>query len=291
MPAPRPAFTLLEVLIVVGLIALLAAILAPSLQAVRHQGRLTLCLSNLREQGVTVHAYASDNDGRLPPRHYSRVGSAAGESLLINAFLARYLHQPFPDLGQEFPVPTGIWRCPNVSGAEEALRRTHSGYLHHAPNRWLFNAVVYHDASRQLEVFGEGFVGWRARSVRAEWTQQDRVHDPSKVVSLIDNVTPPADEHDHPEARESIGGGCEIMAKRSGADCGDNQSSHAPLTRLPALFLDGHGYPLSTTRAYWQDASVSYRPGDGIGHAVSLYARDIEHFIWFIRAADLVPDE
>ncbi len=55
-------FTLVEVLATIGIIALLAALLFPALATARERSRQTACLSNLRQIGVAVSQYVSDND-------------------------------------------------------------------------------------------------------------------------------------------------------------------------------------------------------------------------------------
>lgn len=59
-------FTLIELLVVVAIIALLLAILLPSLGSARFQSKLTVCMSNLRQIGTGVHLYAADNRGLIP---------------------------------------------------------------------------------------------------------------------------------------------------------------------------------------------------------------------------------
>lgn len=55
-------FTLIELLVVIAIIALLLAILMPSLQKVKEMARETVCRSHLRSVGVAVLIYLQDND-------------------------------------------------------------------------------------------------------------------------------------------------------------------------------------------------------------------------------------
>lgn len=59
-------FTLLELLVVIAVISLLAALLLPSLGAAKQAGRAAACLSNLRQVGIAIQTYAEENNGRIP---------------------------------------------------------------------------------------------------------------------------------------------------------------------------------------------------------------------------------
>ncbi len=63
---PARAFTLIELLVVISIIALLIGILLPALGAARDAARQAACLSNLRQMGIAMTAYAGDFDRHIP---------------------------------------------------------------------------------------------------------------------------------------------------------------------------------------------------------------------------------
>jgi len=66
----RTGFTLIELLVVIAIIALLIAILLPSLSAAKQEGMKAKCLSNLRAIGQSAVAYSVDDaTGKLIPEH------------------------------------------------------------------------------------------------------------------------------------------------------------------------------------------------------------------------------
>lgn len=61
-----PAFTLVELLVVVAIIGVLLAVLLPALRGARKQARLATCAANEHSLMQAVHAYAADQRGRIP---------------------------------------------------------------------------------------------------------------------------------------------------------------------------------------------------------------------------------
>jgi prepilin-type N-terminal cleavage/methylation domain-containing protein len=110
------AFTLVELLVVIAIIAILAALLLPSLSAAKMESKRVGCVNNLKELALCSHLYAADNNGRLP--------------------------ENVPQLGPSAPTPTNSWVVGNMRVAGESTNQTllQQGKLYPYAN----HASLYH---------------------------------------------------------------------------------------------------------------------------------------------------
>jgi prepilin-type N-terminal cleavage/methylation domain-containing protein len=91
----RGGFTLIELLVVVAIIALLIAILLPSLSKAREQARTSLCLSRIGQFGKAFLVYA-DDFGDMPPFLATLHETRSQGPNTIETWLADWLAQPNP---------------------------------------------------------------------------------------------------------------------------------------------------------------------------------------------------
>lgn len=65
----KRAFTLVELLVVIGVIGLLTSLLLPAVSRATEAARSTACLGNLRQVGIALQLYVQENHNRLPVLH------------------------------------------------------------------------------------------------------------------------------------------------------------------------------------------------------------------------------
>jgi len=131
----RRAFTLIELLILIGIVALLVALLVPALAVARGSARRVQCASNLRQWGAALHAYAAANDGYLPRRGQGveAVTQMSRETDWFNALPPLMGLQSYKAMLAAGQMPrTGVWAC-----AEAADAGGSGNYFNYAMNMWL----------------------------------------------------------------------------------------------------------------------------------------------------------
>jgi len=127
MYRPQPkhsAYSLVELLVVIGIVVLLLAILLPALRRARESARQVVCASNMRQLAAAYAMYAKNNLGRPP--------SPARSDILFPDDWVFWQEPPFgyrsindsalaPYLGAKGPTLRAVFRCPS-----DPL--THTGY-------------------------------------------------------------------------------------------------------------------------------------------------------------------
>lgn len=147
-PGPaRRGFTLIELMVVVAVIAVLAGILLPALARAKEKAYQSNCLSNLKQIGLAINMYATENDDSLPGPVFAgaRASYDKNSSQELIWFIADYLGSPHP--GNETAV-SPIFICP--------------GYAHKAPDIgsmvgrkcYLLNDDVDPDPANRIPPFG-----------------------------------------------------------------------------------------------------------------------------------------
>lgn len=148
-PIPR-AFTLVELLVVIAVIALLAALLLPALGRAKERAWTVACLSNLKQLAACWHLYATDHDDHLPPNN-SVYNIQNHQALITGGSWCTNLAPYDADLssissGHLFPYNqnVGIYRCPadrstvrdRATGESTGVSRLRSYNLSLSNNGW-----------------------------------------------------------------------------------------------------------------------------------------------------------
>ncbi len=110
-------FTLVELLVVIAIIALLLALLVPSYSKAHKQARAVLCLSNQRQIGLAMYAYAQDYDGSFPIAQYFDTAHSAFVCWDTITY-AGDLHNAKPGLIWQYAVGGKVQQCPSYVGGQ-----------------------------------------------------------------------------------------------------------------------------------------------------------------------------
>ena len=105
--AVHRAFTLIELLVVISIIAILAAMLLPAINLVRVQAQKSVCGNQMRQIGMGLVAYRTDNDSIYPAIY--------GDDFAMNAWNYQTDHGRWQHMLEEFTSTYKIFNCPTAS--------------------------------------------------------------------------------------------------------------------------------------------------------------------------------
>lgn len=239
----RRAFTLIEVLIVIGVVGVLMGLMVPAVSRARHAAWRAVCMSNQRQLGIAWRLYAGDfRDRAMPLAYWSVQDIGNGEQVFWwgthgtptkppdyeRGFLGPYLGTSLHD-GSVFECPTQPWDTYRPQGPSRTVTSTY-GY-----NGYYLSP--------------EKTPGWAYSIGHRPWRRLDEIRQPGSLLVFADALLPGS---------------------------GRGLPSNTALLDPPLLFSrTGAGVwrpnPTPTT-AFRHGRPIDGRPGGSAGSAVAVYA-------------------
>jgi len=287
MSRRRHGFTLVELLVVIGIIAVLIALLLPSLNKARQQAKSVQCKANLRQIMQALQYYANDNGGAVVPVYWSGNSYSSGGASItkINAipatddigypyfwwaaypsdqiFLGRYT-DPGPiafngsqNIWGQITHYNSIWRCPEYDMSSQNSNFYGTSY---SLNMNSF-PVIQIDATHPT--------GWE-RSVPPVYNKMwkvSQVRHSSRMMSFIECCDPRFNPGYSNQFYGNLYGACNNWGAGS-PGCYYNYAIRHPNNTTNVAFIDGHVEDLQSTLS---NGTLSLAPAYQRGLFVQYY--------------------
>jgi prepilin-type N-terminal cleavage/methylation domain-containing protein/prepilin-type processing-associated H-X9-DG protein len=271
----QSGFTLVELLVVIGIIALLIAVLLPALNRAREQASQIKCMSNLRTLGMAMSMYNNDNHGHFPGPAIGK-GNQNGFNVddwivwgpgqdLSRSCLTSYLGGTPGDMNSQGHLEPSLFRCP--SDTTDGSGHINPNYDYSYTVNWMICEPRDYN-NRPSFTYGS-FDAYPGGDPRQKPDLVNvRIHDVTNIILIIDESELTLDDGCWaPQHYNMTAGGRNLMSNRH--DKRDDSVSAPNSGRGNAVFCDGHAEFIprhdSTQKEFYDPRKFGdYSPNDPI---------------------------